>query len=664
MIRGKRLGKALLLATMAVTASLEADVTIGGARPTTLHVPASYDPQVPAPLVLLLHGCPSDAAGPFGENVLRFGPVAEERGVLFAAPDGSGSPGRRSWGACSGSFAQSSAYLRSLIEEAQGLFAIDPARIYVAGFSDGGFMSFRMATDHPDLVAAIATLSGGFPQSQVLEGEDRIPTVPVPFLQVSGTADQFYELAVEEMDQYVRDTTWEFVREEVGQGPDLVTRVRTNVSRWGAGCLPEGFFELWTLPGVGHTPQPIRDGETNALGRNMIDWLLRHPRGSLPVAAIIGVPPLGVAPLQVTADAAGSTAPAGTMLRSYCWSFDGRAANGVTATHTYDVPGRHFVRLLVVSDEEAVSPGVEQPVIVTCPDGELGPWAALQIGEAIHPGAARFDGAVDDSDVLICGGGSGLLGRGDSFFFVHRELEGNFRVTVRVEEMSGNLRRSSVALMIRADAGDRSPFAAVQFRLEGTAPAQTGLFRFRYRLPDENGRVRSSPSQRAPNTAGWLRIERRGDVIRGEVSLDNREWIPLGEQRVPTLGPRPLVGIAAMNTSAERRSYFEALQARVSIESIERLAPPFRRSDCNDDGTVDISDAVCTLEWLFLGGDAPSCVASANTNGDGQVDLSDPVSLLNHLFLGGPPPVAPFPKCGPGSPTDEEIGCERFERCP
>jgi predicted GH43/DUF377 family glycosyl hydrolase len=86
--------------------------------------------------------------------------------------------------------------------------------------------------------------------------------------------------------------------------------------------------------------------------------------------------------------------------------------------------------------------------------------------------------------------------------------------------------------------------------------------------------------------------------------------------------------------------------------------PRFRRGDCNDDGNVDISDAVCILNWLFLGGETPGCVAVTNTNGDAGADLSDAVYLLGHLFLGGPAPVAPFPDCGSGLLlADEELGC-------
>jgi hypothetical protein len=86
-------------------------------------------------------------------------------------------------------------------------------------------------------------------------------------------------------------------------------------------------------------------------------------------------------------------------------------------------------------------------------------------------------------------------------------------------------------------------------------------------------------------------------------------------------------------------------------------APWFLRGDCNDDGHVDISDAVCILNWLFSGGATPGCVAVTNTNGDPNTDLSDAVYVLAHLFLGGPPPVPPFPECGP-RPVGETLGCE------
>jgi hypothetical protein len=85
--------------------------------------------------------------------------------------------------------------------------------------------------------------------------------------------------------------------------------------------------------------------------------------------------------------------------------------------------------------------------------------------------------------------------------------------------------------------------------------------------------------------------------------------------------------------------------------------PAFVRGGCNDDGMVDVSDALCALSGLFLG-QAIRCRAALDVNGDGAVDVSDPIVLLSHLFLGGVQPAPPYPACGPGErPTDEALGC-------
>ncbi len=95
------------------------------------------------------------------------------------------------------------------------------------------------------------------------------------------------------------------------------------------------------------------------------------------------------------------------------------------------------------------------------------------------------------------------------------------------------------------------------------------------------------------------------------------------------------------------------------VEVTGDLVRLFRRGECNDDGEVDISDAVCILNWRFSGTETPGCVAATNVNGDEAVDLSDAVWLLNYLFVAGfAPPVAPYPDCGSGwLVADSELGC-------
>ncbi|MEM7231657.1 MAG: CotH kinase family protein [Planctomycetota bacterium] len=68
--------------------------------------------------------------------------------------------------------------------------------------------------------------------------------------------------------------------------------------------------------------------------------------------------------------------------------------------------------------------------------------------------------------------------------------------------------------------------------------------------------------------------------------------------------------------------------------------------DCNGDGSLDVSDPVCTLIVLFLGGanplpcgdgelSEPGNTALLDWQGDGSVNISDVVSSLNFLFRAG-----------------------------
>ena len=92
------------------------------------------------------------------------------------------------------------------------------------------------------------------------------------------------------------------------------------------------------------------------------------------------------------------------------------------------------------------------------------------------------------------------------------------------------------------------------------------------------------------------------------------------------------------------RELAEGFVRRYAIEAVVP-PPPFLRGDCNEDGELNIADAVCSLDWLFGGGDAPACVGLLDVNADNNTDISDATSVLNYLFVGGPPPTAPFPAC-------------------
>ena len=64
-----------------------------------------------------------------------------------------------------------------------------------------------------------------------------------------------------------------------------------------------------------------------------------------------------------------------------------------------------------------------------------------------------------------------------------------------------------------------------------------------------------------------------------------------------------------------------------------------RGGDANDDGRLDVTDAVYQLQWMFQGGEDINCKRCVDNNGDGKIDITDAIYLLSFLFMGGPEPV-------------------------
>ena len=96
--------------------------------------------------------------------------------------------------------------------------------------------------------------------------------------------------------------------------------------------------------------------------------------------------------------------------------------------------------------------------------------------------------------------------------------------------------------------------------------------------------------------------------------------------------------------------------------------PLFHRGDPNDDGFMQLSDAVYLLNFLFLGGPSPTCDDSGDADNNGRIELTDGVFILSFLFTGGaapPDPGLPEPdSCGvdPAEPPDE-LGCVLYSGC-
>ena len=86
----------------------------------------------------------------------------------------------------------------------------------------------------------------------------------------------------------------------------------------------------------------------------------------------------------------------------------------------------------------------------------------------------------------------------------------------------------------------------------------------------------------------------------------------------------------------------------------------FLRGDSNIDGTVDISDGINTLGYLFTGTGEVTCQDAADANDDGEVDISDAIFTLGFLFLGNPATIqTPYPDSGSDTSPDQ-MGCDSY----
>jgi polyhydroxybutyrate depolymerase len=254
-------------------------------RPFQLYVPSSYVAATKVPLVVLLHGFTSSGAQQ--ESYFKLTAEAEKRGFLYAMPDGTkNGRGEQFWNATpaccdfGGLGVDDSAYLSKLIDQVKASYAVDPARVYFVGHSNGGFMSYRMACDHADQITAIVSLAG----AATNDASQCKPSRAVSVLQIHGTADRTinYNGGANANRPYPSvDSTLALWRGHDGCGDkaapaaaslDLDSTLggaETTVTTYAEGCRDATRVELWSIKDGGHIP-----ALTAGFASAVVDFLL------------------------------------------------------------------------------------------------------------------------------------------------------------------------------------------------------------------------------------------------------------------------------------------------------------------------------------------------------------------------------------------------------
>ena len=244
------------------------------------------------PLIVALHGFTGNKKQLEGKWKLRR--HVDEKQFVLVYPEGTrDSNGRRFWNATNaccnmeGIDVNDVEYLMELVSEIESKFSIDSDSIHFAGWSNGGFMSYRLACQVSDRIASFVSLAGAnYKRSGICNS-----AAPVHVLQIHGTQDpiveyeggffrdeqdrqgmNWYPGALESVSAWAKINGCRNLPEQLGpldldksiEGPDT-TILRFENESSGATA------ELWTIHGGSHGP----DFSLN-YGELIVDWLLSH----------------------------------------------------------------------------------------------------------------------------------------------------------------------------------------------------------------------------------------------------------------------------------------------------------------------------------------------------------------------------------------------------
>jgi len=253
----------VVAACSAAAETIERQLRVGTReRSYEIDLPARRDRAEALPVVIVFHGGGGNADSVRRQT--RMSAKGDAEGFIAVYPQGSGGiAGKlRTWnaGTCCGYAMQQRideiAFVAALLDDLQATVAIDRARVYATGISNGAMMAYEVACALADRVAAIAVVAGE------MTALDRCrPTRPVPVLVIHGSADRNLPVdggigakafAVHEVRSVA--SALDFWRRHDGCGNDARVEIDGAVRRTRyLACGGDAAVELISIEGGGHS---------------------------------------------------------------------------------------------------------------------------------------------------------------------------------------------------------------------------------------------------------------------------------------------------------------------------------------------------------------------------------------------------------------------------
>jgi polyhydroxybutyrate depolymerase len=176
----------LLIALRSFGNTVSSITVDGHNRAYELHVPAAYKGDQAVPLVVALHG--RGGTGHVIAGLAHFDAVADAHGFLVVYPDGLSA----SWADGRGATPSDTdgiddiKFLSELIRKLARDYKIDSLRVFVTGYSNGGFMSQRVACELSSQVAAVGVVAATMGETTASHCH---PERPVSVMLIQGLQD-------------------------------------------------------------------------------------------------------------------------------------------------------------------------------------------------------------------------------------------------------------------------------------------------------------------------------------------------------------------------------------------------------------------------------------------------------------------------------------------
>ncbi|MES2514963.1 MAG: PHB depolymerase family esterase [Bacteroidota bacterium] len=199
----------------------------GITRTYSFYVPTIYTPGLAVPMVIGLHG--TSSSGTQFAQYRDFRPIADTANFIMVHPDGTTLFGQKFWnyGNVFGSTVDDVGFIEALIDTISAHYTVNQNRIYCAGMSNGGFMTYYLACQ-TNRFAAIGSVTGSMGTTMY---NNCNPVRPTPSIHVHGTSDPTNPYAGNSTSKSIPAVTRFWVNQNSCDTTPVITQVpNTNTS--------------------------------------------------------------------------------------------------------------------------------------------------------------------------------------------------------------------------------------------------------------------------------------------------------------------------------------------------------------------------------------------------------------------------------------------------